>query len=248
MTNKKIPIIDLDSQAEIVWNDSYDSKFSNLLMTNDRLFGVLLNIGYKAALGVAVTLTELIHQKSHKFYPLIDVVQEFAPKIESLWAGTIDPFYLSTFRFDFEHFSEDGSSTPYSACWFILFNMARDYIKGSGCVQRYLVNLSMLACHLMSNKRQFDSWFTEVVRKTTEIFPYIRDFEFVDNDEVKYDYSDVVPVPREFFFDPEFQYSEETAKPLLNKFLQSLDYNNNPWLCTPERMLEKGFKGTPYTI
>ena len=38
------------------------------------------------------------------------------------------------------------------------------------------------------------------------------------------------------------------TKPVLNAFLQSLDYNNNPWLCTPEEMLAKGFKGTPYEV
>jgi len=30
-----------------------------------------------------------------------------------------------------------------------------------------------------------------------------------------------------FFFDPEFEYSEEAAKPVLNAFLQSLEYNYN---------------------
>ena len=66
--------------------------------------------------------------------------------------------------------------------------------------------------------------------------------------EAKYDCSADIPVPREFFFDSEFQYSEDTAKPVLNAFLQSLDYDNNPWLCTPEEMLEKGFQGTPYKV
>ena len=73
------------------------------------------------------------------------------------------------------------------------------------------------------------------------------DLDFDDKD-ARYDCSVDAPVPREFFFDQNFEYSEEAAKPVLNAFLQSLDYNNNPWLCTPEEMLEKGFKGTPYKV
>ena len=47
---------------------------------------------------------------------------------------------------------------------------------------------------------------------------------------------------------PEFEYSEDRAKPVLNAFLGTLDYENNPYLCSPKEMLGKGFRGEPYTI
>ena len=47
-------ILELGSpQSEIVWDDSYDSKFSDLLMVNDRLFGALSDINYKAAFALS---------------------------------------------------------------------------------------------------------------------------------------------------------------------------------------------------
>ena len=242
-------ILELDSpQSEIVWDDSYMKKFSSLFITNERLLDVVLKIGYKAALGVAIALTELVHQRSEKFYPHINASQEFTPRIKSLWAGAIDPLYLKTYEFGFKYPDENGCSSPYSSNWYILFNITNCYIEGSGCIHQYLVGLSMLARHLMPNKKIFDSWFTEVMRKTTETFPYLNDFEIIDGCEVKYDCSEIAPIPREFFFDPKFKYSEEAAKPVLNAFLQSLDYNNNPWLCAPEEMLAKGFKGEPYKV
>ncbi|MCL1919425.1 MAG: hypothetical protein FWG14_14215 [Peptococcaceae bacterium] len=236
---------------EIVWNRKYDEKFSNLLITNNRLSDVLSKISYKAAMAIASVLTELVQQwSSKKYFPHIDIVKEFPQKINSLWTGAIDPLYLKTFRFDWEYFDENGDTVTYTANWYIVRHLTKEYTESSFTIHRYLINLSMLARHLTPNKKLFDQWFTETMRKTAEVFPCTYDYADLDfNDkEARYDCSVDAPVPREFFFDPEFEYSEETAKPVLNAFLQSLDYNNNPWLCTPEEMLGKGFKGTPYEV
>jgi len=252
MANTMESILDLlnNSRDEIEWNKNYDNKFSNLLITNNRLADVVSKVAYKAALGVAVTLTELVQERSKKIYKNIDVDLEFAPKIKSLWAGVIDPFYMKSFKFDYKYYDENNGSTPYGSNWFILAVMRKEYTENSFYVHRYLINLSMLTRHLMPNKKLFDNWFAETMRKTAEVFPCSYDYADLDLDDkdAKYDCSSDAPVPREFFFDSEFEYSENTAKPVLNAFLQSLDYNSNPWLCTPEEMLAKGFKGTPYQV
>jgi len=250
MTNKKISILDLYGlQNEVEWNEGFDRKFKDFLFENDRLFNIISKISYKATTGVAATLTELIQRKILGCFPNIDCNQ-FALKIEALWAGAIDPLYLKTFKFGYEYDDEDEKPTPFSSNWFVLIFFTKKYMEGSFYIHHYLMNLSMLARHLMPNKRLFDKWFAETMDKTAETFPCSYDYDDLDmgDTEARYDCSDDAPVLREFFFDPEFQYSEEAAKPLLNTFLQSLDYNNNPWICTPEEMLEKGFKGTPYTI
>ena len=108
MEIRTISILDLNPKAEIGWDEKCDEKFSNLLWTQDQLFAVVLKIGYKAALGVAITLTELIQKLSEKSYPHINTAQEFAPKIESLWAGAIDPLYLKTWEFGFEYHNGEG--------------------------------------------------------------------------------------------------------------------------------------------
>ncbi|MCL2591330.1 MAG: hypothetical protein FWD67_10775 [Betaproteobacteria bacterium] len=251
MINRIEFILDLsNSQVEIEWGRDYESKFSNLLVTNNRLFNVIKRVGYKAVMGVAVTLTELVQQRSKTRFPGINVNQEFASKIESLWAGAVDPLYLKTFKFGYKYFDENRVLTPYSSNWRIITYITKEYIGNSFYIYGYLVNLSTLARHLMPNKKLFDDWFAEIMRKTAEVFPSTYDYADLNPDDrsAKYDCSIDAPVPREFFFDPEFKYSEEAAKPVLNAFLKSLDYNNNPWLCTPEEMLAKGFKGTPYEV
>ncbi|MCL1919438.1 MAG: hypothetical protein FWG14_14290 [Peptococcaceae bacterium] len=236
-------------QNEIIWDNNYSRKFSNLLVTNNRLSDVLKKVSYKAAIGVATLLTELIQKRSEILFPNIDT-KEFTPKVESLWAGAINPFYLKTCEYGYKYINENGEKTTYFSNWFIMINMVEEYIYSSFTIHRYLINLSMLARHLTPNKKLFDKWFTEILRKTAEIFPCTYDYADLNFDDAKarYDCSVDAPVPREFFFDPEFEYSEEAAKPVLNAFLQSLDYNNNPWICTPEEMLAKGFKGTPYKL
>ena len=244
-------ILDLEKSPDIIdWNRNHEKKFSNLLLANDRLFDALKRIGYKAAIGIAVMLTELIQMRLKGVYRNIDTDQEFGPKIESLWAAAIDPLYLKTSEFGDEYYDENNEPTPYVSNWYLMEFIMYEYTNNSFYIHRYLKNLSMLTRHLMPNQGLFDKWFAETVRKTTEIFPCSYDYADLDFDDAsaRYDCSCDAPVPCEFFFSPHFEYSEDTAKPVLNAFLQSLDYNNNPWLCTPEEMLEKGFKGEPYKV
>ena len=251
MANGIVSFADLDSpQNGTEWDANCFNKFSNLLITNNRLSAIVKKLGYKAAFGVAAALTELIHLRSKTYFPNVGFDQEFAWRFEALWASTIDPNYLKSFKFENRYFDENEVLTPHSANWSVIRHMAREYTKGSFYIHRYLINLSMLARHLVKDKKMFDNWFAEMIRKTVEAFPCSYDYADLDFDNVlaRYDCSADAPVPREFFFDPEFEYSEEAAKPVLNTFLKSLDYENNPWLCTPEEMLEKGFKGTPYEV
>jgi len=251
MTNTIKSVLGLnDSQSEFEWKSNHSTDFSSTYLSNNRLFNVLNKIGYKATMGFAITLTELIQLRSKNHYPYINANQEFSPKIEALWAAAIDPLYLDKYYFDYEYFDENKVMTTYWSNWYILIYLAGKYTKGSYHIHEYLVNLSMLARHLMPNRELFDKWFVETIRKTVETFPCLYDYGDLDEDDkdAVYDCSADAPVPREFFFNPDFQYSEEAAKPVLNAFLQSLDYKNNPWLRTPEDMLAKGFKGTPYKV
>ena len=250
-TNNIVKILNLDnSQDEIEWGIGYHDRFHDRGLTNARLFNILRKVGYKAVAGIVVALTEIIQKKLTGLFPNVDVEQEFFLRINALWAAAIDPLYLKTFKFDWKYFDENGVLSPYATNWFILRLLMGKYVESSYYVYDYPVNLSLLTRHLMPNKKVFDNWFAETLRKTAEVFPCSYDPTDLDSsyNDADYDCSTDAPVPREFFFDPKFEYSEEAAKHTLNAFLKSLDYNNNPWLCTPEEMLAKGFKGTPYEV
>ncbi|MGD8539157.1 MAG: hypothetical protein PVI66_10605 [Candidatus Aminicenantes bacterium] len=54
-------------------------------------------------------------------------------------------------------------------------------------------------------------------------------------------------VPREVL-DPDFDFKVEQTEFLINQFLDSLDHKSNPFLNSPEVMVEQGFEGTPYVF
>jgi hypothetical protein len=54
-------------------------------------------------------------------------------------------------------------------------------------------------------------------------------------------------VPREAL-DPAYDFRIEDTEALINQYLIGLDYTRNPFLNNPERMIEEGFPGTPYTF
>jgi hypothetical protein len=54
-------------------------------------------------------------------------------------------------------------------------------------------------------------------------------------------------VPQEAL-DPTLDFQIEQTEPFVNRFLRSLDYRTNPFLNSPEQMLDRGFKGTPYVF
>jgi hypothetical protein len=54
-------------------------------------------------------------------------------------------------------------------------------------------------------------------------------------------------VPRQAV-DPELDFKVDQTEALINKFLASLDYRSNPFLSSPEGMLEEGFPGKPYVF
>ena len=172
MTIHLASVLELNgSENDFEWNRDLANNYSSLLLTNGRLLNALIMIGYKATMGVAAALTELIQQRLKGFYSNIDTAREFAPKIESLWAGAVDPLYMKNLDFDYKYLDENKSSTPYISNWFILNYVAGRYISNSYYVHEFLVNLSMLARHLMPNREAFDNWFSGTMRKTAETFP-----------------------------------------------------------------------------
>jgi hypothetical protein len=108
------------------------------------------------------------------------------------------------------------------------------------------VNLALLAHYVMSEPNAFDNWLEAALRKGTTTFP--REVESYDFDENFYEYMVEKIVPREFFFDPDFEYSDDAAMDVLQQFLDSLNPDNNPYLNTADEMKAEGYPRTPYKM
>ncbi|MCL1917077.1 MAG: hypothetical protein FWG14_01990 [Peptococcaceae bacterium] len=123
--------------------------------------------------------------------------------------------------------------------------MSLTFNKKSYYIHAPIVGIALLAEYITPKKEVFREWFTNVLRKASEAYPCSFDYDKIDT-KGKYDDTNDPPVFRDFFFGSE-PYDEETARQNSRNFMQSVKGSNNPYLRSPEEMIELGFKGTPYT-
>jgi hypothetical protein len=93
--------------------------------------------------------------------------------------------------------------------------------------------ITNLAQYLMANPTPYRRWCEWVMERLESL--YRRDPEEKLGEVV----------PREAL-DPDFDLKVEKTESLINRFLGTLDYNTNPFLSSPEKMLEQGYEGRPY--
>ena len=91
--------------------------------------------------------------------------------------------------------------------------------------------LAKLTNYVLSSHHAYETWCENVLSRLETAFPR-------DDDDPKGDV-----VPREAM-NPSFGFKLEEIESLVNRFLFSLDRDGNPFLSSPELMLEQGFKGT----
>jgi hypothetical protein len=92
---------------------------------------------------------------------------------------------------------------------------------------------SKLAEHVIMDSTPYRNWRERILDRLEALYP-------LDPDETLGEV-----VPREAL-DPEYLFSVDQTESLVNQFLARLDYNINPFLNSPNKILAQGFRGTPY--
>ena len=104
---------------------------------------------------------------------------------------------------------------------------------------------SQLAKHVLPDITAFRAWQDVCIRRLNEFC------RAEDNARSRLLEDDVLggeSGPRELF-DPSFKYDPVLSLRLIGQFLLPLETDeDNPFLTTPEEMLEDGFGGTPYGL
>jgi hypothetical protein len=93
--------------------------------------------------------------------------------------------------------------------------------------------ITNLARYVMSEPLPYQRWRGSIIDRFSTL--YSRNPEET--------LGEVVPME---CLDPEANFQLEQTEALVNRFLASLDYKSNPFLNSPEKMLEEGFEGIPY--
>lgn len=100
--------------------------------------------------------------------------------------------------------------------------------------------ISALACYVMSDPGPYKKWREQLLKR----------FEAIYRRNPEDELGDVVPRQA---VDPEVDFKIEQTESLINEFLSRLDHRSNPFLSSPEGMLEhfegeEDFQGTPYVF
>ena len=234
------------------WNSEVSSGISYTMEGNLRLKKALNKMGYKASIGFAAALLNLVLLR---FDGHPDLSKEFVDdvnnRIDSIFAAAVDPLYGQILKYGThsEVPTEGPIHGPCSIALDKIMYVSLEYNFKCHYIHRHLVGLVLLLNHIDPDNKAFNEWLASTIKETASMFPcsYNYENEKISEDD-EYDYSSEPPVPREFFLDEDYQYTPETARQKINVFLQSLDYRSNPHLRSPEEMLEAGFAGTPYTL
>jgi len=233
------------------WNKRIDDKYSIYDPEDDRLFDAISKSGQKAALACALIVFEGIVLRVSKNNDLLDIHQW----LEALWAGTIDSLYIKGLKCDYKKFrlTVDREIGPLSASIYTLSLAVKRYTSKSYYVHNRLINLLLLFRHITPDRKVFDSWLSSTLKKMATLAPCPYNYDDLDlssdsDEEEEYDSTEEIILPREFFINPGYIYTESSARAEIQQFLQSLDYQNNPYLCSPEEMFSNGFRGNPYTL
>lgn len=194
-----------------------------------------------AALATAATEWTLFRLTTAETYPSAYMY------VEAAWAGIIDLLYLNNFRI-----SVEGDLVPkvlgcfgtYRACD-LLARVFHYLLKPDNYNDALLTETCLkLARDVQPQKKHFDAWLEAAFERLTLLYPKPPIREGAKCTEIAQTIIGA-PVPRQAL-ETTTKFDMAQADNYLDKYLQNLDYTNNPYLRTPEEMLELGFTGVPY--
>lgn len=212
------------------WNKKKIEQFLDPLEGNEELENELLKINHKAAVGLTAALLEWIYWRYSGYTKNSTDIQK---RIEALWSSIDNIKNSKPLVFD-TNFDISASGHVDGPLWIALMNVRMIdvmYRKGSYTLQNELIGLVLLARHITPRKKVFDKWFTKTIAVLKEDYPCQYSADIIENEDAVYDSSQEPTICRNFFFDPEFQYSTEASEKAIHELIDNLDSKTNPFLC-----------------
>lgn len=239
----------LDAPLDYKWDENA-SDFFGVDAKNVKLGIALWALNHKSTYGLVAALSEWIYWRLSRHINIPTII----PVLESHWASVIDKDYSYYWESDEDHIIRSVHDPVNEPIWTMLYilNAPRgNYYNGRFIINSKVDKLAMLARHITPGKKLFDNWLSNIIRKGAVFFPAEYDrAEIIKCRRLykgkSYDSSHESAIPREFFFEPDYDYATADNAQLINQFLSTLDYQNNPYLNSPQDMIEAGFTGTPY--
>ena len=226
--------------AKITYQWSEKDTDSIFERENPKLEDALNKTHFKGNMAIGVAVAEWVLWRLDGHVDLKDAWN----RIEAAWASVIDPLYTKEVG-DLNGEGRGVKEGPINSALDELNETYFMYQKSDPNIAENAVILILIARHVCPEKKIFDSWLSETLRRLSNQFPM--DLTYYDESSDTYDNSYEKPVPREFF-DPQLDFVESDSIKLLNNYLKGLNPADNPYLSKSEEMISRGFKGKPYSL
>lgn len=215
------------------------------------LHNAIYRLTKSASVGLAAALEEWAAWRFDGLIP----PNSFLSQADAARAWTIDCRYMQHGKED--EIKEPPARSAMSMVAELTWDAVRDeFWKFPSTPPQHEVHLAFLVRHVMPKEKRkpFETWTKWALGRLAEISPRpdepIGPFEDYES-EAAYDAAQRpyfgAPIPQEAL-DPDFDYKPEMREDLLDRYLQSLDWKQNPFLRSPDEMKELGFEGTPYRL
>ena len=166
-----------------------------------------------------------------RFEPLVDT-SPLLDYLEAAWAQVVD------FRYGWlPELGDEWSGAVRGPIRYAIekviycIQVSRDYVDPSWRA----LWISRIAEHVLPDPTPYLSWQQWVMASLVRLYP------LVPEDPL----GEVVPRAA---VDPNVAFRPEKTETLVNQFLSTLDHQSNRFLYAPQRMVEQGFEGEPYSF
>jgi|SRR5262245_7395626 len=160
--------------------------------------------------------------------------------LESAWCANVDRYYSWPIELPREDWQ--GPVRRPLQMGVILVNHPLYELEDGDNAMSQPALMSKLIEHVLPDPSAFLAWRSKCLVRLQQFYR----LEVRDPFEDLFDeHTTPILVPREVF-DPELEFRPEMARELVERFLRSVDYANNPFLLTPEQMRAEGFEGVAY--
>lgn len=220
-----------DSPVQHAWNDA-DPQL--MYLGDARLAHRIGEISCRGVVALSAGFAEWIAWRLSKHCSAPVLFYE----IDAVWAGIVDWKYMHpispSLHTPLPKDWQGPERGPVCAAFYLLFGIVNNTKRS---VRAFLESsyLSQLALHVMPDPKPFKDWRRFVIRRLREMYPCEEGNE-------------LGPAISKEALDPDFDYKPDIATELHSKFLQGLDYKQNPFLRSPEEMIQEGFEGIPYAL
>jgi len=164
---------------------------------------------------------------------------------EAVWCSNINDLYMIYFELDPKEYLGPIRDPLYMSMMWVgtvhSFTVENENEWKGG-----LEFFAQLAMHVLPDTKPFETWLETTTDRLLHLYPAPEDdpFEDIFNDHEEERRG---PLIAREAIDPSFDYHPEQAPQLLDQFLRGVDYKNNPFLRSPEELMELGIEH-PYRL